>query len=108
MVSAIPSLNARDHGGAPYRVVFQAAKVPPMGASVFKVSMQSNFQDPSVTTDAEAMSTTFERQRSLSTDQDSSSDVVASNEYYSAVFDRYVARAKDKDRPETSPGHLCS
>ena len=89
MVSAIPTLNTMDHG-APYRVVFEAAKVPPMGASVFKVSMQSSFQKPSVSAASEAMSTTFQRQRSLAMDHESSSDIVASNEYYSAVFDGYV------------------
>ena len=92
MVSAIPTLNTgtRDRG-APYRVVFQAAKVPPMGASVFKVSMHSTIEQPSVTTASDAMSTKYQRQRSLATDEEPSSDVVASNEYYSAIFDGYVA-----------------
>lgn len=82
-VPAIPTVHST--GGAPYRVIFQAKNVPAMGASIYKISLaQKHRTRRDGHTGAEP--TSLQRERSLSKGNDTS-DIVASNEFYSVIFD---------------------
>jgi hypothetical protein len=82
-VHAIPALRATNLGGAPYRIAFMAAKVPPLGASVYKVSVGGV---PRATEIKSLQSSTLRNRRTLP-DRHEEPDVIASNEYYSVTFD---------------------
>lgn len=83
-VQAVPALVvSKLGGGAPYRIAFMAVKVPPLGASVYKVTIGGVSRGKGMKSQqAKAVRTS----RKLS-DEDEVPDVFASNEYYSVTFD---------------------
>jgi len=81
---AIPVLESEILGGAPYRVPFLAAQVPPLGASMYKI-----FKTKSLPTASRQESgVTITRRSLLGNINDD--EVVASNQYFTATFNGYV------------------
>lgn len=81
--AAIPSFG--DVGAAPYRIAFQARKVPPLGAKVYKVAVTRDRSKFSLRkTPLPVLPREQERKMSEAGDE---GDVVLANEYFSAIFD---------------------
>lgn len=81
---AIRVLESKLLGGAPYRVPFLAAQVPPLGASMYKIS-----KTKSLATASRQKSATTIKKRSL-LEKSNNDTVVASNQYFTAIFNGYV------------------
>jgi hypothetical protein len=97
-VQAIPTLRVTKLGGAPYRVAFMAAKVPPLGASVYKVSVSGipplgasvykvSVSGISRVREIKSQLPEAARTSRISSGGHEEPDVIASNEYYSVTFD---------------------
>jgi hypothetical protein len=92
LVLSHPSSSTSISGGAKYVVNFATGHLPPLGASVFQISMTKN-STASVKSSAlktETLLTQEEYRHRANTADVTSKDVEASNEFFSVVFDGYV------------------
>jgi len=83
MSEAIRVLESDVLGGAPYRLPFLAAHIPPMGAIIYKISAMNN--SSRWNSGSSEKSSVRIKRRSLLRSKDEV--VVASNEYFTAIFD---------------------
>ena len=77
---AIRVLESEILGGAPYRVPFLAAQVPPLGASMYKIYKTKS----QLATSHQESGATITRRSLLGNNNDD--EVVASNQYFTATF----------------------
>lgn len=75
-VDSIPSIGP---GNKTYRIVFSTGEIGPLSANIFKIAVGSSQSTPTKNIDTEVKA-----ERRLESDD----EIVASNEYYSAAFDR--------------------